>query len=199
MKAGLFLSIVVIQSTLIYFTQPEVNLNDQLKNDITFSKPSKSASLSAACKEIDWATWNSFTGRSALATINSQGSSVNVTMNSNFEFSSTPQIERYEAFKRSKSPVVNTAVPRTSWSKQSGTTTICFSQSVKEPVLLVASLGSYKDRIETTITFSEPYVLLYNAGGMKTDNNSTLTGREGYALIKFPGDVKCITISSSSY
>jgi hypothetical protein len=154
----------------------------------------------AVCKEIDWAVWSSVAGRNAAGTINSQGTNVNVTINSNLDFESSPQIWRSEEFKRYKAPIPNTTVPRTSWSKEpGGKITICFSQTVKEPILLLASLGSYKDKIETTISFSEPYVVLYNGGGVMANNSTSLTGREGYALIKFPGDISCVTINSSTY
>jgi|GEM_PF-1213967 len=159
-----------------------------------------SASSAPGCKEIDWAVWDSFKENSAIGTINNNGSNISVILNANFSVESASQIERYDVFKRYKAPVLNTAVPRTSWSKEAGgKITICFSQTVKEPVLLLASLGNYKDRIKTTISFSEPYVMLYNGGGMIFDNSNTVTGREGYAIIKFPGDIKCITINSSSY
>lgn len=154
----------------------------------------------APCPEIDWATWTSFTGKSATGTITNQGKDINVTVSSNFEFGSTPEMERYESFKRFKAPIPNRTIPRTSWSKEpGGTTTICFSQSVKEPILLLASLGSYKGRILVTVNFSEPYVMMLNVGGMIAESNTSLTGREGYAIIKFPGDIRCITIQSSAF
>ena len=128
MKAGLYASILLIQCSLIFIKQPGDSLTNSHTSKTSNVQFDQNRSALQACKEIDWATWGSFTGRSAAATINSQGSNVNVTMNSNFEFSSSSQIERYEAFKRSKAPVLNTTIPRTSWSKQSGTTTICFSQ-----------------------------------------------------------------------
>jgi hypothetical protein len=151
------------------------------------------------CPEIDWASWDNFGGRNATGKISSQGAAISITLNSNFEFDSAPEMTRYEAFKRYKAPIPNAIVPHTSWSKgPGGTTTVCFSQSVKEPILLIASLGSYKDRVQTMLKFSEPYVLMYNAGGVIAEDYFTLTGREGYALIKFPGDIKCVTISSNS-
>ena len=202
MKIGLFIFSVLIQCSVFplapsfnFFSSERANKPQVFKASHEITK-----STQPPCNEIDWAIWNSIADKSAAGTISSQGNSVNVTITSSFGFESAPKITRHEAFKRFKAPIPNEAVPRTSWSKTpGGVITICFSQTVKEPVLLLASLGNYKERIETTIRFSEPYVMLYEAGGMSVNNNTSLTGREGYALIKFPGDIKCITINSSTY
>ncbi|MBC8054904.1 MAG: hypothetical protein H7Y13_17735 [Sphingobacteriaceae bacterium] len=189
MKTGLFKFIVFMQCSLLFV---DGSINGNLFNVPKAPPP--------ACKEIDWAVWSSVAGNSAAGAISSQGNNVGITINSSFDLESTSQIWRHEEFKRYKAIIPNATVPRTSWSKApNGTITVWFTQSVKEPVLLLASLGNYKERIATTIRFSEPYVVLHNAGGIIEDNNNTLTGREGYALIKFPGDIKCITISSSTY
>src|SRR5205823_1909530 len=60
----------------------------------------------ANCNDINWASWGSFTGTSATGTINdADGSLVNVTMTSNFDFSSTPGIYNYSTFSTYPSPI----------------------------------------------------------------------------------------------
>src|SRR5690606_3452183 len=89
------------------------------------------------CFKINWTSWSSFTGLSALGTINNGGRNINVTMTSNFTFDSTPTIYNYAA-KLAGYPeaIPNTTVPRTTWSKgNGGTTTMCFSESVTNPIL----------------------------------------------------------------
>jgi len=160
-------------------------------------KPSKFKYFDA-CNDVNWATWNSFNGNSAVGTINNNGEIVNVTMTSNFNFGSTPQIYNHSKFSSYPATIPNTTVPQTTWSKGTGgTTTMCFSKTVTNPVLLIASLGASLP-ISSTLSFSKPYVVLFDGGNMQFHNSTSLTGTEGYAIIMFPGDFDCVTINSST-
>lgn len=153
----------------------------------------------ANCNDINWASWGSFTGASATGTINdADGSLVNVTMTSNFDFGSTPGIYNYSKFSTYPSPIPDAQVPETTWSKGAGgTTTMCFSKTVTNPVLLIASLGSSAG-ISSKLDFSLPYVVLFDGGNMVYNSSTSLTGTEGYAIIMFPGDFTCVTINSTT-
>jgi gliding motility-associated-like protein len=152
-----------------------------------------------ACNNVNWATWNNFTGSSAVGTINNDGDVVNVTMTSNFNFASTPSIYNYSKFSSYPSTIPNSTVPQTTWSiGAGGTTTMCFSKTVTNPVLLIASLGA-STPISATLSFSKPYVVLFDGGNMQYTNSTSLTGIEGYAIIMFPGDFDCVTINSSTF
>jgi len=150
------------------------------------------------CNKINWAAWDNFIGLSAKGTItNNDGSVVDVTMTSNFTFGVTPGIYNYPVFSSYPSPIPNSQVPETTWSGGTGgTTTMCFSKTVTNPVLLLASLGAPYTTCQ--ISFSLPYVVLYDGGGMVYNNNTTLTGNEGNAIIMFPGDFTCVTINSTT-
>ena len=152
----------------------------------------------STCSLINWASWSDFTGTSTIGKVKDfDGTMVDITMSSNFQFGSTPQIFDYKAFNKYPSPVLNTAVPKTTWSKGAGgTTTMCFSKTVSNPVLLIASLGNPDTTVN--LNFSLPYVVLYNGGGMKFNDSNNLSGREGYAIIMFPGDFTCVTINSTT-
>lgn len=150
------------------------------------------------CGLINWTTWGNFTGRSATGTIDNGGDNVTVTMTANYNFDSTPEIYAYGAFSGYQPPIPNETVPRTTWSNTTnGTTTICFSKTVKNPVLLLSSLGATSG-ISVKLTFSAPYVQVKNISGMVYNDSYSLTGTEGYAIIMFPGDYDCINISSST-
>ena len=151
-----------------------------------------------ACNDVNWATWHSFNGNSAVGTINNSGDIVNVKMTSNFNFGSTPQIYNHSKFSSYPATIPNATVPQTTWSKGTGgTTTICFSKTVTNPVLLIASLGASLP-ISSTLSFSKPYVVLFDGGNMQFHNSTSLTGTEGYAIIMFPGDFDCVTINSTT-
>lgn len=156
------------------------------------------AVVSTDCNLINWAAWNNFTGTSSTGTINMSDGPINITMTSNFTFDSTPQIYNHSKFNSYPSPVPNAAVPRTTWSAGTGgTTTMCFSKTVTNPVLLIASLGS-SSGIRAKLNFSLPYVVIYDGGGMEYNSSTALTGTEGYAIIMFPGDFTCVTINSTT-
>ena len=152
----------------------------------------------ASCSNINWATWGSFRGQSAVGTINdATGNLINITMTSNFQFSSTPNIYGFNVFSGYPSAIPNSTVPETTWAVGAGgTTTMCFSQTVTNPVLLLSSLGS--TYISALLSFSQPYVVLYDGGGMQYNTSYALTGTEGYAIIMFPGNLSCVTINSST-
>ncbi|MNK29971.1 PKD domain protein [compost metagenome] len=151
-----------------------------------------------ACNNINWATWNNFSGLSAAGTINNGGENINVRMVSNFSFDSTPQIYNHSKFSNYPSAIPNSTVPRTTWAAGAGgTTEMCFSKTVTNPVLLLASLGA-SDGTQSKLSFSKPYVVLFNGGGMQFHDSYSLTGIEGYAIIMFPGDFDCVTINSTT-
>ncbi len=151
-----------------------------------------------SCYDINWATWSNFTGKSSTGTINNGSEAINVTMNANYDFSSTPGIYNHAKFSTYPSAVPNTTVPQTTWSAgNGGTTTMCFSKTVSNPVLLIASLGNSAG-LRATLKFSLPYVVLFDGGKMTFDNSTTITGEEGFAIIMFPGDFTCVTINSTT-
>ena len=152
----------------------------------------------AGCDVIHWATWAQFTGPKATGTIDEgNGNSVNVSMTSNFDFSSTPGIYNYGVFSYYPVPIPNETVPKTTWSAgNGGNTNMTFSHQVTNPVLLISSLGQAGLRVK--LEFSLSYVVLYDGGGMTYDNSSSITGEEGYAIIMFPGTFKNVVITSTT-
>jgi len=156
------------------------------------------ALAAAQCNQnLSWAVWNSFTGMEATGTVQVNNQTINVTMTANYTFDSTPGIYNYGVFAGFNPPPPNATVPRTTWAAGSGgETTMCFSQQVENPVLLLSSVGS--PGISVTLEFSLPYVVLFDGGGMNFVNNTSLIGTEGYAIIMFPGDFTCVTIYSST-
>ncbi len=139
-----------------------------------------------------------FTGSNATGTItDDNGNSVNVSMSSNFDFTSTPTIYNYWLFTYYSTNIPNATVPKTTWAVgNGGSTTMTFSHTVTNPVLLIASLGQAGQRV--TLGFSLPYVVLYDGGEMTYDNSTTITGEEGYAIIMFPGDFTNVVITSTT-
>lgn len=150
-------------------------------------------------QNYEWAVWNNFTGTSATATINSGTSVYNMTMTANYSFGSTPVIFNYAAFSGFSGVIPNTTVPQTDWSAApgvTGVTTMCFTEPVANPVLLIASLG--RPNLVVTLEFSKPYNTVFDGGGMTYPNNTTIMGQEGFAIIVFPGDFDCVTIYSTT-
>lgn len=152
-----------------------------------------------ACNNVNWATWSNFSGLSATGSIsNGAEGLVNVRMSSNFNFGSTPQIYNHTKFASYPATIPNTTVPQTTWAAGAGgTTEMCFSKKVTNPVLLLASLGA-SSGIRSKLSFSKPYVVLFDGGGMEYHDSYSLTGTEGYAIIMFPGDFDCVTINSTT-
>lgn len=150
------------------------------------------------CTIIHWAKWSQFQGSTATGTIDEgNGNSVNVSMTSNFDFSSTPTIYNYGLFSYYPVPIPNETVPKTTWAAGGGgSTNMTFSHQVTNPVLLISSLGQIGEKVK--LDFSLSYVVLYDGGGMTFDNSSSITGEEGYAIIMFPGDFKNVVISSTT-
>ncbi|MDQ8003891.1 MAG: gliding motility-associated C-terminal domain-containing protein [Pedobacter sp.] len=150
------------------------------------------------CNNINWATWGNFNGRSATGSVFNGSENVNVTMTSNFDFSSTPDIYNHTRFSTYPSAIPNRTVPRTTWSAGvGGTTEMCFSKTVTNPVLLLASLGA-SNGTASRLSFSKPYVVLFDGGGMQFHDSYSLTGIEGYAIVMFPGDFDCVTVNSTT-
>jgi gliding motility-associated-like protein len=152
------------------------------------------------CYDINWATWSSFSDVSSTtgSIIDADGSQIGITMSANYTFGSTPSIYTYSKFGGYPSSIPNNTVPKTTWSAgMGGSTDMCFSKKVTNPVLLLSSLGSSLP-ISSQLKFSIPYVVLYDGGGMVYNNSTTITGTEGYAIIMFPGEFTCVNISSNT-
>ncbi|MEZ5031916.1 MAG: gliding motility-associated C-terminal domain-containing protein [Saprospiraceae bacterium] len=154
--------------------------------------------LLAQCDQnYDWAVWNSFTGMEATGTISTPNGPISVSMTANYIFDSTPGIYNYSVFSAFNDPPPDGTVPRTTWSAgPGGETTMCFSETVTNPVLLLSSVGQVG--IPVTLQFSLPYEVVFDGGGMTWVNNTTLIGQEGYGIIVFPGDFDCVTVYSST-
>ncbi len=152
----------------------------------------------AQCDQnYDWASWANFTGTSATGTINNGGQTISVTMTANYNFNSTGGIFNFGAFNGFNGTIPNTTVPRTEWSAGAGgVTTMCFSEVVSNPVLLLSSLGSPGTMVN--LQLSRDYIPIYDGGGMSFVNDTTIIGEEGYAILVFPGNFDCITIFSST-
>jgi len=174
---------------------------DKIKSSIPGDGPLARKPLknnAAGCQAIHWAKWSQFSGSSATGTIDEgNGSSVNVSMSSNFDFSSTPTIYNYWLFSYYPVFVPNETVPKTTWAAgNGGSTNMTFSHPVTNPVLLISSLGQTGESVK--LEFSLPYVVLYDGGGMTYDNSTSISGEEGYAIIMFPGDFKNVVIASTT-
>ncbi|MCR8561322.1 hypothetical protein KXD93_26955 [Mucilaginibacter sp. BJC16-A38] len=182
---------------------PDFRIYKKLKHNKSAKKKQPGNAIvthsQSSCSDINWATWGNFAGQSATGTItDADGSLVNVTMTSNFDFGSTPGIYNYSIFSGYPSPIPDGQVPETTWSKGvGGTTTMCFSKTVTNPVLLISSLGNSAG-VSSKLDFSVPYVVLYQRGDMVFNSSTSLTGTEGYAIVMFPGDFTCVTINSTT-
>ena len=154
--------------------------------------------LKAQCdQEYNWAVWSDFSGNSAVGTITQGGQNISVEVSANYNFSSTPGIYNFGTFSGFPSVIPNSTVPRTTWSAGvGGETTMCFSETVSNPVLLLSSLGSPGTNV--TLELSSPYQVVYDGGGMDYLSDTTIYGFEGYAILLFPGDFDCLTIYSST-
>jgi gliding motility-associated-like protein len=140
-----------------------------------------------------WATWDHFLGTSAVGTIVIDGDTSRVTMTTNYAFGETNQIYGYSSFDNFKASIPDSTVPATVWpNAKQDVTTMCFDKTVKNPVLLVATLGD--DHIAVKLRFSIPYQLIYIDSNVIDHTDTTLTGKEGYAVLLFPGDFNCVTI-----
>lgn len=155
-------------------------------------------------QEYSWATWSNFNGKNATGTIPVNGKLVSVTMSANYDFSSTSNIYGFNNFNRFSgvSAIPNSTVPSTTWSAgPGGKTTMCFSEPVTNPILLISSLGSlFADGSGTTVdlSLSEPYIVLYDGVGMTYKSDYAITGLEGFAILLFPGTFTCLTIFSDT-
>jgi hypothetical protein len=87
-------------------------------------------------------TWNTFSGFNAEGTILFKGQPVSVSRKANYNLNASPSIDKYPAFIGFNENLPNSTLLRTTWSAgQGGVTTLCFSQSVNNPVLVLSSLG----------------------------------------------------------
>jgi gliding motility-associated-like protein len=154
--------------------------------------------IHAQCNQnYNWTTWNSFSSNTANGSVLYNGQPIGVTMSSNFNFFSTGGIFSYGSFSGASSIPPNSTVPATTWSYGSGgLTTMCFSQQVENPVLLLSSVGS--SGLPVTLKFSRPFIVVFDGGGNTFLNDSTLIGLEGYSIIKFLGNFDCVTIYSTT-
>ncbi|MES2266388.1 MAG: gliding motility-associated C-terminal domain-containing protein [Bacteroidota bacterium] len=156
--------------------------------------------FAAGCYDINWATWPSQSNVSSLSgTIaDADGSQIGITMSANYNFGTTPSIYTFSRFNGYPATIPNKTVPKTEWAAGvNGSTDMCFSKKVTNPVLLLSSLGSSAPQ-SARLSFSVPYVVLYDGGGMVYNSSTSLTGTEGYAIIMFPGDFTCVNIQSST-
>jgi gliding motility-associated-like protein len=156
--------------------------------------------FAANCYDINWATWPSQSNVSSLAgTItDADGGQIGITMSANYDFGTTSSIYTFSRFNGYPATIPNNTVPKTEWAAgANGSTDMCFSKKITNPVLLLSSLGSSAPQ-SAKLTFSVPYVVLYDGGGMVYNNSTSLTGTEGYAIIMFPGDFTCVNIQSST-
>ncbi|MCF8238904.1 MAG: gliding motility-associated C-terminal domain-containing protein [Saprospiraceae bacterium] len=159
--------------------------------------PLAQSSIAQCDQNYDWAVWTGFTGMEATGTISTPNGPISVSMTTNYTFDSTPGIYNYGIFSAFNDPPPNSTVPRTTWaSGPGGETTMCFSETVSNPVLLLSSVGN--PGLPVTLQFSLPYQVVFDGGGMTWVNSTTLIGQEGYGIIVFPGDFDCVTIYSST-
>lgn len=145
-----------------------------------------------------WAKWSQFTDTTATGTIYLNDQAIQVTMSSMIKFHTTPGIYNYRSFSKFNSIIPDSTVPETTWAIREGVdaaTSMCFSQTVSQPVMLLSSIGHAGYPV--WLKFSKKYIIVYNGGGMIFNNDSTLTGAEGNAIIAFPGTVNCIEIACS--
>lgn len=164
---------------------------------MAFAVLASTAACAQCDQNYDWAVWDGFTGNSSTGTLVTDEGIVSVTMTANYNFTSSFGIFNYDAFTGFNGAPPNTQVPQTDWAiGPNGETTMCFSETVTNPVLLIASLGSSNHIV--TLEFSTPYNVVYDGGGMTYPNDSTLIGEEGYAIIVFPGEFDCVTIYSTT-
>ncbi|PAW92154.1 hypothetical protein CKK33_01040 [Mucilaginibacter sp. MD40] len=169
-------------------------------NDSTAGKL-KRLRAAGNCYDVNWTTWpsqnniNSLTG----SIIDADGTPISINMVANYSFGTTPSIYSFSSrLSGYPSAIPNATVPKTEWAAGAGgTTTMCFSRKVTNPVLLLASLGSSAPQ-SASLDFSTPYVVLYDGGGMVYNSSTKITGTEGYAIIMFPGDFTCVTINSTT-
>ncbi|RFZ91848.1 hypothetical protein D0C36_10385 [Mucilaginibacter conchicola] len=174
--------------------------NNKFVNDSTASILKRLKQF-ANCYDVNWATWPSLNNVTSLSgsIIDADGTPISINMSANYTFGTTPSIYSFDSrLSGYPSNIPNSTVPKTEWAAGSGgTTTMCFSRKVTNPVLLLASLGSTQP-LSASLNFSTPYVVLYDGGGMVYNSSTKITGTEGYAVIMFPGDFTCVTISSST-
>ena len=208
MSARLLLYILLIESLAIYSERFITNEASKFKNTL-FAVPEKqnlhSNSKQALqvpnnCDKIDWAVWQTVSGKKARGTINDKGKKIGLTIYSNFNFSFANDIWGYNRFNRYSSPMPNTTVPTFTWTRNpGGKITMCFSETVKDPVLMIATLGRTNASDHVTLRFSKPYTLIYDGGGMEYRSSTSMKGMEGYAVVRFKGDFTCVTIVASNY
>ena len=107
---------------------------------ILFSQPNSRSS----CGNYAWGVWtDQGTTDTATAILTSNGQTINMLMTANYNFSFTPSIFYFNYFSGFSDNPPNTTVPKTTWAAGSGgTTTMCFSAPVQNPVLLLASIGN---------------------------------------------------------
>ena len=145
-----------------------------------------------------WATWtDQGSTDTAVASLIVNGYTINMSMTANYNFAFTSGIYSYGNFSAYPDPPIDATVPQTTWAAgPGGQTTMCFSEPVVNPVLLLASIGNPSETV--TLTFSLPYLINFDGGGTVYDDSVTLTGNEGFCILEFPGTFTCITIFSST-
>jgi len=165
-----------------------------LLNSALYSQPI----AKATCDQYVWGVWtDQGSTNSATATLDANGQTINMLMTANYNFSFTSGIFNYGAFSGYADNPPNSTVPLTTWSVGAGgTTTMCFSQWVQNPVLLLASIGA--PSVPVTLSFSIPYTVLYDGGGCNFITTTSLIGAEGFCILEFPGTFNCVTVYSTT-
>ncbi|MFZ4414489.1 MAG: LamG-like jellyroll fold domain-containing protein, partial [Bacteroidales bacterium] len=161
---------------------------------VLFSQPSSRSS----CGNYAWGVWaDQGSTDTATAILTSNGQTVNMLMTANYNFSFTPSIFYFNYFNGFPDNPPNSTVPLTTWAAgPGGTTKMCFSTPIQNPVLLLASIGNSSNSV--SLSFSVPYTVLFNGGGNTYVNPTSLIGTEGYCILEFPGTHSCVTVFSST-
>ncbi len=147
--------------------------------------------------EFYWASWDYFTGQNATATIDYNGQIITAALTTNYDFDANPDFYAYGGFVDFDYLFPNDMVPRVVWALGGeGITEVCFSSPIKNPVLVLSSLGS--PTFPVTLDFSRPYIPIFEGGAVTFINEKKIHGEEGRAILLFPGNIECITIVSDS-
>ncbi|MEZ0608457.1 gliding motility-associated C-terminal domain-containing protein [Fibrella sp. WM1] len=167
---------------------------------LAISYASCTASLAQCNQTYSWVAWSSFQDNKAVGALQVDGRQIQVDVTTNFPMGSTKSIYAFGEFTPfpEYSSLPATTTPRMVWSKEGkGEVTICFSEPVTNPVLLIASLGGPDTTVN--LTFSRSYVPLFQNGGAEPISATKLRGTEGYAVLLFPGTFSCLTVDADRY
>jgi len=136
--------------------------------------------------QLDWSTWVSVNGSTAIGTISSN-ISVSVTMSTGGLFTTSEMFNGGVFPPQYNVPVNNLSIANSN----AGLYTFCFSSPIIDPQIALASVGNPSTTVP--INTSACYEVIWPGQGMTYPSNTTLTGFEGYTIIKFPGEHTCIS------